>query len=252
MDVNWDDGSWWAGALEEDTTRTLELEGEDGAWARGFLPPPPRPAFLERDIPPDGVTTCDLCSWATSTLHSTSLASALVPWSMIVVSILSALLGATLMITLRHCYKRINSNSTPRYSDNRSSGVSSGLERREGSKLSVAGTRGEGGRGVWCWMNRRPTLAAPSETPATNHYTVDEALYAELDKPVYQNTGYVLTDGETGSPPSSAYYSDLSERTYETVGGGVGSGVTQWEMGPLSRQRLAAISETAPIHSDYV
>ncbi|KAK9499633.1 hypothetical protein O3M35_002644 [Rhynocoris fuscipes] len=260
MDVNWDDGSWWAGALEEDTAWSFELEDDVHNWAENFIPPPPRPAFLDRDIPPDGVTTCDLCSWATSTLYSTTL----VPWSitLIVVSILSALLGAILMVTLRHCYKRIN--SAQRYADSRTGGVNSGLERREESKLSVRGgggggnRGGEGGRGVWCWMNRRPALAAPTETPATNHYTVDEALYAELDKPVYQNTGYVLTDGETGSPPSSAYYSDLSERTYETVGGGGGGsgggtiGVTQWEMGPLSRQRLAAISETAPIHSDYV
>lgn len=54
---------WWEGALEEDTTWSLPLEGEGGLWESGFLPPPPRPAFLD-DIQPDGLTTCDLCTWA--------------------------------------------------------------------------------------------------------------------------------------------------------------------------------------------
>lgn len=30
----------------------------------GFAPPPPRPTFLEDSIVADGLTTCDLCSWA--------------------------------------------------------------------------------------------------------------------------------------------------------------------------------------------
>lgn len=28
------------------------------------MPPPPRPAFLDENIATDGVTTCDMCSWA--------------------------------------------------------------------------------------------------------------------------------------------------------------------------------------------
>lgn len=57
------DADWWEGALEEDSTWTLPLDGEGGLFTSGFLPPPPRPPFLE-DVTPDGLTTCDLCAWA--------------------------------------------------------------------------------------------------------------------------------------------------------------------------------------------
>ncbi|KAF6202150.1 hypothetical protein GE061_004548 [Apolygus lucorum] len=249
MEGGWDDASWWAGALEEDSTKTLDLEGDDGAWARGFLPPPPRPAFLERDIHPDGLTTCDLCSWATTSYHASNNTSGdaeALPWSvtLIIVSVLSAIVGATLMVTLRHCFK-INANQEPRYRE-------TGPTPEQRVDVGKSRVDREPTRGLWCWVRRSPALDSPSNRPASNHYTVDdaysgvEALYAELDKPVYQNTGYVL-DAETASPPSSAYYSDLSERTYETVG-------QQWEMmqHPLSRHRLAAIAETSHVHSDYV
>nr|BAN21355.1 unkown protein [Riptortus pedestris] len=249
MDVSWEDPRWWSGAFEEDTTRSLELDGEDGAWARGFLPPPPRPSFLEMDIPTDGLTTCDLCTWA-SDVHGnmTSRGSlAFFPWSitLIIVSILSALVGAALMVSFRHCFKRVNNgrNQLGYTEEDREDHEQEGDKRR-------ADKRRQGEGGVWCWLSRRSTLQTPPEVTATNHYTDEayagvEALYAELDKPVYQNTGYVL-DAEPSSPPSSAYYSDFSERTYETVG-------NTWEMCqvPLSRQRLSAISEAA-VHSDYV
>lgn len=253
MDISsWEDANWWSGAYEEDTTHSLELDGENGAWARGFLPPPPRPNFLEMDIPTDGLTTCDLCTWA-SDVHGniTSRSSlAFFPWSitLIIVSILSALVGAALMVSVRHCFKRVNTNNrTP---------IGYAEEERENHDREVSkgrtDKRRQGEGGVWCWLSRRPTLESPPEVSATNHYTDEaysgvEALYAELDKPVYQNTGYVL-DPEPSSPPSSAYYSDFSERTYETVGGN-----NTWEMCqiPLSRQRLSAISEAA-VHSDYV
>ncbi|KAH1003439.1 hypothetical protein HUJ04_003364 [Dendroctonus ponderosae] len=38
------------------------FDPSDGGFL-SFVPPPPRPWFLE-DVAPDGVTTCDLCSWA--------------------------------------------------------------------------------------------------------------------------------------------------------------------------------------------
>lgn len=57
---------WWEGAIEEDSTWTLPLDGEDGLWSTGFLPPPPRPAFLDEHVTTDGLTTCDLCTWAWS------------------------------------------------------------------------------------------------------------------------------------------------------------------------------------------
>nr|CAI5861489.1 unnamed protein product [Callosobruchus analis] len=37
---------------------------EGGLFAGGFVPPPPRPTFIDDSATPDGPTTCDLCSWA--------------------------------------------------------------------------------------------------------------------------------------------------------------------------------------------
>ena len=39
---------------------------ENGLWNGRFVPPPPRPPFMD-DLVTDGVTTCDLCSWAMPT-----------------------------------------------------------------------------------------------------------------------------------------------------------------------------------------
>jgi hypothetical protein len=55
---------WWAGAVEEDAIRSLPLDGEGGLWTSSFIPPPPRPDFLDDHATPDGLTTCDLCTWA--------------------------------------------------------------------------------------------------------------------------------------------------------------------------------------------
>lgn len=99
---------------------------------------------------------------------------------------------------------------------------------------------------------------------------VGEALYAELDRestvdsnsPAYQNSAY--TDPDAPSAPSSAYYSDLSvttvpDRAYEVVGLAT---LPVWDLnrngnsddGISKRQppRLAAISETVSVPSDYV
>lgn len=122
------------------------------------------------------------------------------------------------------------------------------------------------GGGVWSWLTRKkppaPMLAAsvPSVPPVGNHYTLDEAytavgeaLYAELDRPAYQNTSYISDAEPISSAPSSAYYSDLSntDRTYE-----IPAQTGLWEMVeiPPRRQppRLAAITETITVPSDYV
>lgn len=129
--------------------------------------------------------------------------------------------------------------------------------------------------GVWSWLSRRthnapPQLDPPPTSPAENHYThmdetysgVGEALYAELDRestldsPAYQNSAY--TDPDAPSAPSSAYYSDLSvntgpDRAYEVVGLAT---MPVWEGSDASLRRpaprLAAISETVTVPSDYV
>lgn len=159
---------------------------------------------------------------------------------------------------------------------------------QDGSKEVTArydsGSNGGGAR-VWMWLTTRrnpagpPQLCTPSPTtPAENHYTLDEAytavgeaLYAELDRelsssPAYQNTAYNGSDTDPdASAPSSAYYSDLScatgpDRTYEAVGialATTGSTSASWDGGDIALRRqpvsrLAAITETITVPSDYV
>lgn len=41
---------------------------ENGLWNGRFVPPPPRPPFfVDEPVLSDGLTTCDLCSWAMPT-----------------------------------------------------------------------------------------------------------------------------------------------------------------------------------------
>lgn len=60
------DADWWSNAIEEDTFNSpLPFDAsENGLWNGKFVPPPPRPPFLEESISSDGLTTCDLCTWA--------------------------------------------------------------------------------------------------------------------------------------------------------------------------------------------
>ncbi|XP_067012118.2 uncharacterized protein [Anabrus simplex] len=319
---------WWAGAVEEDAIRSLPLDGEGGLWSSSFVPPPPRPEFLDDHATPDGLTTCDLCTWAWHDRGGLFPGDASkdkegeLSWvlTLAIVSILSAAIGAVVMVTVLQCRSRLkNVGSTGlcslciTRSGNAATNAAhpppsplpspasaahfelSSRRPREGDKDLATSTfdsrssnSGGGGR-VWTWLtNRRSTtgpaqLSSPAPTsPAENHYTLDEAytavgeaLYAELDRestnsPAYQNTAYNGSDTEQDLPissaPSSAYYSDLScatapDRTYEAVGIGMVTGTSSgcnWEGGsdiPLRRPppaRLAAITETISVPSDYV
>lgn len=59
---------WFAGVAEEELLHYTSVGNDvDSLWAviGNFVPPPPRPPFLpEESIATDGLTTCDLCSWA--------------------------------------------------------------------------------------------------------------------------------------------------------------------------------------------
>ena len=57
-----DDGEWLAATSQDDFT--WEFPDDEEFWSRPFLPPPPRPAFLDDQVESDGLTTCDLCTWA--------------------------------------------------------------------------------------------------------------------------------------------------------------------------------------------
>lgn len=60
------DPNWWQNAIEEDSFDSpLPFDAsESGLWNGRFVPPPPRPPFLDEATSTDGLTTCDLCTWA--------------------------------------------------------------------------------------------------------------------------------------------------------------------------------------------
>nr|CAD7395999.1 unnamed protein product [Timema poppensis] len=208
-----------------------------------------------------------------------------------IVSVLSAAIGAVIMVTVMQCRSRMkNVGSRGLCSlclrvppDSTSTDMASREESKEPTAVFHSDSSPPVGGRVWTWLTARRTTAAPpqlttSSVPAENHYTVDEAytavgeaLYAELDRdsnhtPAYQNTAYTGSDIEPDAPvssaPSSAYYSDLSsttvpERTYEAIGMASlmepswdGSGEVTHRKHPMSR--LAAITETITVPSDYV
>ncbi|XP_055843621.1 putative uncharacterized protein DDB_G0288537 [Episyrphus balteatus] len=92
---------------------------ENGLFNGRFVPPPPRPPFLmDEPVITDGLTTCDLCSWAMPT-KSTFIFEGTIekaselgwPLTLIIVSILSAILGAIIMITVVRCKRKKSSNN---------------------------------------------------------------------------------------------------------------------------------------------
>lgn len=69
---------WFAGVAEEELLYYTGVGNDvDSLWAviGSFVPPPPRPPYLpEEGVTTDGLTTCDLCSWAwRNDRHSFSL-----------------------------------------------------------------------------------------------------------------------------------------------------------------------------------
>lgn len=46
---------------------------EGGLWNGRFVPPPPRPPFIDDSVITDGLTTCDLCTWAFQEKNAFSL-----------------------------------------------------------------------------------------------------------------------------------------------------------------------------------
>ncbi|XP_068142367.1 uncharacterized protein [Drosophila tropicalis] len=224
-----DDDNWWANAIEVDTFDSpLAFDAsENGLWNGHFVPPPPRPPFLDESVAADGLTTCDLCTWAWQrnaySLDGSSIDTAgELGWAftLIIVSIISAIIGAIVMVIVLRC-KRIKSANAnggrpqPWWCRNNRNG--NGQNRSPISIKHSADSirRPTSNSGVWTWLggSRRSSsggpdqIGPPSTSPAENHYThmddayspvgVSEALYAELDResvrsanPSYQNTAY--------------------------------------------------------------
>ncbi|XP_047114777.1 uncharacterized protein LOC124795038 [Schistocerca piceifrons] len=238
---------WWAGAPEEDAL-SLPLDGDDDAaalWSGAFVPPPPRPHFLDDSAAPDGLTTCDLCAWAWRARtpvfpadeppdNETKLGWLL---TLAIVSIVSAAVGAVVMVTVLHCRNRLKNL--------RFGGVCSS---RSSQRARAPAPAAPAAAGAELATRPSPGKVAPCERERAcreNHYTLHEdAVYAELDRDstAFHNGAYTGSDTE----PSSAYYSDLSaadrDRPYEAVA---------WE-GQPSRPALSAITETLTVPSDYV
>ncbi|XP_072767182.1 uncharacterized protein [Anoplolepis gracilipes] len=229
------DMDWFAGVAEEELLYYTGVGNDvDSLWAviGNFVPPPPRPPFLpEESIATDGLTTCDLCSWAwrndrhsfsRKTVDGTLEAPGELGWvlTLVIVSLVSAGIGAVVMMTLLHC-RRIKS------AGGRASCCGVGVE--DSSVPDVGGPAGSGGTGggvavipdrppleldklppyhdvapspghnVWSWLGSRRGGGTPGvvttplslpqhrramNLPVENHYThmqTDEALYAELD-----------------------------------------------------------------------
>ncbi|XP_046468984.1 uncharacterized protein [Neodiprion pinetum] len=106
---------WWSGVAEEELLYyTGAANDMDSLWAAigTFVPPPPRPPYLpDEGISTDGLTTCDLCSWAwrhdrhAFSLDGTLEAPGELGWvlTLVIVSLISAGIGAVVMVTLLHC-----------------------------------------------------------------------------------------------------------------------------------------------------
>lgn len=63
--------SWWIGLeTERKFGSPLSFDAtESGLFNGNFVPPPPRPPFLDESAQFDGLTTCGMCSWATKNDH---------------------------------------------------------------------------------------------------------------------------------------------------------------------------------------
>lgn len=66
---------WWSNAIEEDSFYSpLPFDASESGFFNGrFVPPPPRPPFWDDTITSDGLTTCDLCTWALHERNAFSL-----------------------------------------------------------------------------------------------------------------------------------------------------------------------------------
>ncbi|XP_044745280.1 uncharacterized protein LOC123307126 [Coccinella septempunctata] len=286
-----------SGWYEESVLFMLDVS-ENGLFSGVFVPPPPRPIFFNASAIPDDLTTCDLCSWAWKKSKILTTESSFdipnqVEWlfSLVIVSIISASLGAIAMIIFFQCKR--SKNMVQNVSDVSRRSISRQSTRNMTVRPPIAEPTDKNeietivfpistsDSSVWCWLSKKsssPTQLNFTSTPVENHYTQmeeaynnEDALYAELDMDgsaqtkngstePYQNHAFIDPDIQVSSAPSSAYYSDLSvtpisEQAYEVVN--LATMNVNWDnIGSSSKQyvpaRLAAISENATVPSDYV
>ncbi|XP_076386230.1 uncharacterized protein LOC100877367 isoform X3 [Megachile rotundata] len=240
------DMDWFAGVAEEELLYYTGVGNDvDSLWAviGSFVPPPPRPPYLpEEAVTTDGLTTCDLCSWAwRNDRHSFSLDGTLeapgeLGWvlTLVIVSLVSAGIGAVVMVTLLHC-RRLKSTG------GRASCCSVGVEDSNAQEAGATAGGGGSGGGVAVIpdrppleLDKLPPYHDVAPTPVENHYThmqTDEALYAELDS---QAASYASdlqlqmrgssTYGTTSGGQDDEYHELDAARLHRHYGGGNGDG----------------------------
>ncbi|XP_021699103.1 uncharacterized protein LOC5577463 isoform X2 [Aedes aegypti] len=195
-------------------------------WNGKFVPPPPRPPFLEESIAPDGLTTCDLCSWAWQDKGTLSLDGAIntkeFSWTftLVVVSLTSAVLGAIIMIVFLRC-KRVRANQNGLRTlcfDSSSTKDTAGLNfDNQTSKNSTNGSCSprSTNSGLWTWFSSRKNLTTPDQLvnshtlPVENHYThMDDNNYnpVQIDEASYAEVGNEMGPSETNSYKSSSVH----------------------------------------------
>ncbi|XP_034232853.1 uncharacterized protein LOC117640457 isoform X2 [Thrips palmi] len=208
------DDEYWAGVMEEDS---VESFANLASW-QGFLPPPPRPSFLDELASADSLTSCEMCSWAyqdgASSMQVTQETAAELGWvlTLAVVSLLSAAIGAAVMVTVLHCRSRLSSGfgsgglctlcvgrahagrvSAPTSplagggvvvgEDKETVGGVGGAAPQDVSGPLLALWRGRSSHGLtgWPWRRREAPKGAgkgPKGPAPENHYTLEELAYS--------------------------------------------------------------------------
>ncbi|KAL6261638.1 hypothetical protein P5V15_006726 [Pogonomyrmex californicus] len=242
------DMDWFAGVAEEELLYYTGVGNDvDSLWAviGSFVPPPPRPPYLpEESIATDGLTTCDLCSWAwRNDRHSFSLDGTLG-------KIKSAGGRASC------CGVGVEDSSVPDAGGPAGAGGTGGgvavIPDRPPLELDKLppyhDVAPSPGHNVWSWLGSRRGGGTPGvvttplslpqhrramNLPVENHYThmqTDEALYAELDS---QAASYASdlqlqmrgssTYGTTSGGQDDEYHELDAARLHRHYGGSDGS-----------------------------
>ncbi|KAL0124189.1 hypothetical protein PUN28_006194 [Cardiocondyla obscurior] len=252
------DMDWFAGVAEEELLYYTGVGNDvDSLWAviGSFVPPPPRPPYLpEESIATDGLTTCDLCSWAwRNDRHSFSLDGTLEApgkfgWvlTLVIVSLISAGIGAVVMMTFLHC-RRIKS------AGGRASCC--GVSVEDSSVPDTGGPAGAGGAGggvavipdrppleldklppyhdvapspghnVWSWLGSRrgggtpgvvtTPLSLPQHRRAMNLPVENHYTHMQTDEALYAEL-----DSQAASYASDLQLQMRGSSTYGTTSGG--------------------------------
>ncbi|CAO1413058.1 unnamed protein product [Diamesa hyperborea] len=232
---------WWS--MTEDDLSAFPFDAsENGFWNGRFLPPPPRPPLLDQKIESDGIhytkhltqhnnsfkhtllglTTCDLCSWAQKLdKNSFSLDGTItqtVGWTftLLVVSAISAFLGAVIMIVAFKCkskelitcftgrplpwYRSQRNNSTESYNGSRNNMLTKNQDdnvRNIGNLNAsanftpntspiIGSSPNSLNSGVWTWLTKTSNRRNQNPTTSPQHHlqssTTQENHYTHMEE----------------------------------------------------------------------